>query len=153
MHNNIRYVHTNIIAKDWQKLSAFYIDVFNCEAVPPERNLSGAWVDQLTAIDRATIRGIHLKLPGTHDITLEIFEYTPKAVNEAPKLINRIGYGHLAFHVDDVKALAEKVLLNGGHMLGEIVEKDYGEIGILTAAYVSDPEGNFIEIQNWRKIS
>jgi predicted enzyme related to lactoylglutathione lyase len=31
-----RYVHTNLIARDWRKLAAFYQLVFGCLPVPPE---------------------------------------------------------------------------------------------------------------------
>ena len=40
----MKYVHTNIIAQDWKFLSQFYIDVFGCKPVPPERRLSGEWI-------------------------------------------------------------------------------------------------------------
>jgi len=38
---------------------------------------------------------------------------------------------------------------HGGKPLGETVTKEYDGIGTLTVVYASDPEGNFIEIQNW----
>ena len=28
---NIKYVHTNIISRDWRRLAQFYEDVFGCE--------------------------------------------------------------------------------------------------------------------------
>jgi len=37
---NIRYVHTNLIAKDWRKLADFYIKVLGCKEKKPERNLN-----------------------------------------------------------------------------------------------------------------
>jgi len=151
MKNNIRYVHTNIIARDWKKLSEFYVTVFGCEELPPERNLSGKWVDKLTNITNVNVHGIHLKLPGVENVTLEIFEYTPQADTKLIHKINSFGFGHLAFHVDDVEELVDKVIKNGGSVLGEIIKRDYGDLGILTAVYARDPEGNFIEIQNWDK--
>jgi predicted enzyme related to lactoylglutathione lyase len=33
MSAEIKYVHTNIIAKNREKLAGFYIDVFNCKPV------------------------------------------------------------------------------------------------------------------------
>jgi predicted enzyme related to lactoylglutathione lyase len=30
-----RYVHTNLIARDWRALAKFYTGVFGCEFVPP----------------------------------------------------------------------------------------------------------------------
>lgn len=64
MQNNIRYVHTNLIAKDWKSLSEFYIKVFGCKPIYPERDLSGEWLEKLTEIEDVRIRGIHLSLPG-----------------------------------------------------------------------------------------
>jgi len=38
---------------------------------------------------------------------------------------------------------------HGGTALGEVVTRHYEGIGMLTVVYAADPEGNFIEIQNW----
>lgn len=152
MSGDLRYVHTNIIAKDWRKLAQFYIDVFKCEPIYPERNLAGQWLDQITGIDNAKIKGIHLSLPGYENgPTLEIFEYEPDNLAEYKPMINRQGMGHLAFHAASVETVLKTLLDNGGEQLGELVTKDYGELGVLTAVYARDPEGNIIEIQNWKK--
>jgi predicted enzyme related to lactoylglutathione lyase len=148
----IRYVHTNIVALDWKSLSQFYIDVFGCAQVPPERHLSGGWIDRMTGIPGVIIDGVHLALPGyEHGPTLEIFEYKPEGTAAGMKDIDRPGFGHIAFHVDDVQAVLEDVLAHGGGQLGEVIVKDYAGLGRLTAVYARDPEGNLIEIQNWRK--
>jgi len=60
----MRYAHTNIVARDWKKLSDFYINVFNCSVKPPKRNLSGNWLDQATGLSNAKLEGVHLLLPG-----------------------------------------------------------------------------------------
>lgn len=152
MGSNIKYVHTNIIARNWKKLSQFYIDVLQCKPIFPERDLSGKWIDKLTMIDNARIKGIHLSLPGYENgPTLEIFEYEPNNLTGNQPIINHQGLGHLAFHVDSIEDLLQKILTSGGEQLGEIVKKDYENIGILTAVYARDPEGNIIEIQNWYK--
>lgn len=152
MDTSIRYVHTNIIAKDWRKLSEFYIKVFNCKPTYPERDLSGEWIDKMTAIKNVSIRGIHLALPGCENgPTLEIFEYAPNNLRNKEEQINHQGFGHIAFHVDDVEAVLDKVIENGGKLFGEVIKKKYEELGLLTAVYAEDPEGNFIEIQNWTK--
>ena len=38
--------HINLIARDWQKLAAFYEQVFGCARIPPERHLSGEWLEK-----------------------------------------------------------------------------------------------------------
>ena len=62
---------------------------------------------------------------------------------------NRLGFGHLAFHVDDVRAILGKVIEYGGSKLGEVVIKNVDGVGTLTFVYATDPEGNILEIQNW----
>src|SRR5690554_6561901 len=111
---SIKYVHTNIIASNWRKLSQFYIDVFNCKPVYPKRDLSGKWIDKMTNIKNVNIKGIHLRLPGYEDgPTLEIFEYRPtKQQDNHEHKINDHGFCHLAFHVDVVEDVLNKVLLN-----------------------------------------
>src|SRR6185312_4186764 len=74
---NARYVHTNVVARDWRALARFYQEVFGCRPVGPERHLSGAELEAGTGIAGARIDGVHLRLPGGGDAgpTLEIFEY------------------------------------------------------------------------------
>ena len=40
-----RFVHTNLVARDWRRLARFYERVFGCTPVPPERDLAGQWVE------------------------------------------------------------------------------------------------------------
>jgi predicted enzyme related to lactoylglutathione lyase len=152
MSQNIKYTHTNIIAKDWKSLASFYIEVFQCEPIYPERNLTGEWIDKITGIENVRIRGMHLRLPGyTDGPTLEIFEYEPSNLSTAKTVINCQGLTHLAFHVDSVEDVLKKLLDNGGEQLGELIIQKYEGIGTLTVVYARDPEGNIIEIQNWEK--
>jgi glyoxylase I family protein len=98
-----RYVHTNIIAADSQKLIAFYKKVFGCRSIGQTRDLKGEWVDRITGLKDAHITGEHLALPGFPDDgpTLEIFSYDQN-IESAGTAINRCGLAHLAFAVDDV---------------------------------------------------
>lgn len=151
--NQIRYVHTNIVAKDWRRIVAFYVEVLGCKVVGPERNLSGQWLTKLTGITDVQIQGAHLALPGYDENgpTLEVFSYSREVGRVELDAINRQGLAHIAFHVDDVEQMVKHILAAGGGILGEVVRKEYSPISILTVAYCQDPEGNYIEIQNWSK--
>lgn len=146
----IKYVHTNIIAKDWRKLMSFYINVFDCRLKPVERNLSGKWLVEGTAVPNARLQGVHLLLPGYPDDgpTLEIYQYEINQ-EKPPTHANREGFGHMAFLVEDVEKMMEKVMAHGGKAQGKIVEQTF-DYGHLTFVYVLDPEGNILELQNWR---
>ena len=124
MTNKIKFVHTNLIAKDWKRLAQFYIDVFDCVPVYPERELAGGWIDRVTKIPNVTINGIHLQLPG---------------------------FSHIAFHVDNVEEVIQRLIVHGGQAYGELIKKEFTGIGLLRVIYATDIEGNIIEIQNWRK--
>ncbi|MEO0559645.1 MAG: VOC family protein [Bacteroidota bacterium] len=145
------YAHTNIIAADWQTLAQFYQEVFNCTPVPPRRQQSGAWLDRGTGVQNASIQGIHLRLPGGGDSgpTLEIYQYAHMESKPSPAP-NRQGLGHLAFTVDDVAEIQAQVLAHGGRNIGQISETTVEGVGTLTFIYMADPEGNLLEIQNWR---
>lgn len=95
----MRYIHTNIVAKDWKRLSEFYINVFGCCAVKsPERKLSGDWLDRATGLSGARLEGVHLLLPGfeASGPTLEIFSYD--RMEESGTMYNYRLRSRLAMH-------------------------------------------------------
>jgi predicted enzyme related to lactoylglutathione lyase len=145
-----RYAHTNLVARDWRRLFAFYVEVFGCQPVPPERRLEEDWVSRATGVAGVAIYGMHLRLPGfgSHGPTLEIYQYNQLAEGQAPA-INRPGLGHLAFAVEDVEAALQAVLAAGGGVVGERVQVEIPGAGGLVFVYAADPEGNIIELQKW----
>ena len=146
----VHYGHTNIITDNWQRLAQFYITVFDCKPHGPVRDLKGKWLSKGTGVQNAAITGIHLLLPGYGENapTLEIFQY-PTNIERPDVVANRKGFGHIAFKVDDVEAYTQKVLDNGGNMIGEIVHGNVEGAGEISFVYVADPDGNIIELQKW----
>lgn len=147
----MRFVHTNIVARNWRKIADFYIKVFRCKVKPPQRNLSGDWLDKATGLTKAKLEGVHLLLPGHGDNgpTLEIFSY--EEMHEVkPIMANFHGFTHVAFEVEDVKLTLEIALKYDAQELGEIVEKEVENVGVLQFVYFRDPEGNIVEIQSWK---
>ena len=147
---NARFAHTNLIAKEWRTLASFYQEVFGCVPVPPERHYAGRELERGTGVSHARLDGVHLLLPGhgQHGPTLEIFDYT--VLEERPKTaVNRPGFGHIAFAIDNVTTARERVLAAGGKSVGEIVTLQLETEARVTWCYVTDPEGNVIELQSW----
>lgn len=147
---NIKYGHTNIITKDWKRLANFYELVFDCKPVPPERNQKGEWLDKGTGVLNAHLQGLHLRLPGLGDNgpTLEIYQYSTTLDSEK-SLPNKKGFGHIAFQVDKIDELLELAIKNGASKIGELSEHHVENVGLLKFIYISDPDGNIIELQNW----
>ena len=150
MSVKIKYVHTNIVAKNWKKLADFYIEVFGCSIVPPIRNYKGKDLDSAVNIKDAALSGVHLRLPGYNKSgpTLEIFSYSP-AVKKPNRKVNTPGITHIAFEVNDVNKLYKKVIENGGKKVGEIITLKRSDGKKVKWCYVKDPEGNMIELQKW----
>jgi predicted enzyme related to lactoylglutathione lyase len=143
----MKYVHTNLVARDWRQLADFYIKVFGCKPLPPERDLRGQWLDRAVNIEDAHITGVHLLLPGyTDGPTLELFQYDKETQTNRPRP-NTPGFGHLAFSVSDVQETADRIIGMGGDWVGNLTKIDIDGVGTLVFAYMRDPEGNILEIQ------
>jgi predicted enzyme related to lactoylglutathione lyase len=147
---NAKYVHTNLIASDWQNLVRFYQTVFDCIPVPPQRDLTGEAMESGTGIKQVHVQGMHLRLPGCGEKgpTLEIFNYNQSEPRQKTA-VNRPGFGHIAFSVSDVRQAQKEVLAEGGGKIGEVVTVQIGPNAKVTWCYVTDPEGNVIELQSW----
>jgi catechol 2,3-dioxygenase-like lactoylglutathione lyase family enzyme len=149
---NAKFGHVNVIARDWRALAHFYEDVFGCKPVPPERDYHGRDLDAGTGLRGAHLTGVHLRLPGLgpEGPTLEIYSYDEPAGGGAP-VINRPGFAHIAFAVDDVSRARKEVIDAGGGIVGEIVTLQTATGAKVTFCYLTDPEGNIIELQSWSK--
>ena len=151
MISGAKYVHTNLIARDWRELVRFYVEVFGCEPVPPQRDQKGSWLDTATGLKGARLQGMHLRLPGggPDGPTLEIYSYGD-TLAQPLSMPNDTGYGHVAFSVDDVANAVRELVDQGGTLVGEIASTTVSGVGDLEVIYVRDPEGNIIELQAWR---
>jgi predicted enzyme related to lactoylglutathione lyase len=149
----IRYTHTNLIARDWRALASFYETVLNCVPLLPERDHRGPWLDTLTGLSHARLRGIHLRLPGhgENGPTLEIFSYDEMPSPSWP-MPNTPGLAHLAFAVDNVAARSEVFVRHGGTVMGPLIVREIPEAGRLFTRYLRDPEGNIVELQKWEQL-
>ncbi len=147
----IKYKHTNIIAHDWEKLTMFYEKVLGCTRVLPERHLSGKWLTKGTGVKNAKFSGIHLRLPGhgKNGPTLEIYQYSKNKEKLIP-VANQEGFSHIAFEIEDIPTHLKEIRKYGGGTIGEITSHKIEDVGYLTFVYATDPEGNIIELQNWK---
>src|SRR4051794_4874354 len=106
----IAYAGTNIIARDWKRLVNFYVEVFECTPVPPQRLLSGRWLEDGTGLENASLEGMHLRLPGSGMPALRSEIYSYAETLESPLPTNRCGFTHIALAADDVEQMLSKVI-------------------------------------------
>src|SRR2546430_15622304 len=145
-----KYVHTNLIARDWKRLVKFYSEVFGCQPKGTERDLSGGWLDSVNAVPKAHLRGVHLRLPGYGDDgpTLEIFS-CDQLIERGLPAANQCGFAHIAFAVDDVDQALQAVITAGGSAVGNIATTQGKGGGMIPVVYAADPEDNIVELHKW----
>jgi catechol 2,3-dioxygenase-like lactoylglutathione lyase family enzyme len=151
----MRFIHTNIAAKDWKALANFYLQVFHCKILLPERKLSGPWLDRATGMQNVKLEGVHMLLPGYDDDgpTLEIFSYQD-LLDCGLCMPNHAGLTHIAFEVDDVDRTLKAALKHGARSLGRVCKVTVDGVCDLKFVYFRDPEGNIVEIQSrkmWKR--
>lgn len=128
--------HVNLQAKDVRRCAAFYKDILGMTeqnwVFPETRGYLPGDPDKLALLGdgRESHTGLHLIAP---DPTFA----ERNGLNHNPS----VG-GHVAFHVDDLPAVIERLTVAG------IPFSMTGEFAIpgLRHVYVTDPEGNLLEI-------
>lgn len=151
----IRLAHVSITAKDMTGLREFYEKALGFVVSRPERGFSGDWLGKGTGVPGAGIKRVHLRLPdaGEGGAHLELIEYSGATQDTSPPAADRAGLRHVAFETGSAEELArlrDRIIGNGGGDLGEISEKEIDGLGTVTFVYMTDPEGNIIELLNWR---
>ena len=145
-----RFVRTNLTTRAWKKLVLFYGNVVGRIPKGPDRDFSGEWLDRVTALRKAHLRGIHVLLPGYGEAgpTPEIFRYDSMGERGSAQ-VNEPGFAHVAFAVDNVDEALEAVVAAGGCAVGDIAMAELDGVGSLRVVYARDPEGNIVELQKW----
>ena len=107
-------------------------------------------MDTLTGLKAAHIEGMHLLLPGSgrNGPTLEIFQYNSRRRRALPRT-DELGFGHIAFAVEDVGGTLKKIKEKGGGLVGKRISAQIEGAGQIDVVYARDPEGNIIEVQRW----
>lgn len=150
-----RLAHVSITVKDLDRLREFYGKALGFTEARPERSFSGAWLEKGTGVPGASIRRVHLRLPGSSPdgALLELIEYSASIGDDTPPAANRAGLRHIAIETGSAGELArlqDLVIEHGGSGLGDISENHIDGLGTVTFVYMTDPEGNIVELLNWR---
>jgi catechol 2,3-dioxygenase-like lactoylglutathione lyase family enzyme len=141
----MKFSHISMVARDTDRLADFYKAVFGCEDTVRRWTMSGEAVSRGNGVSNSEIYAAWLSLPGADGPFLEIFQY--KTIEDCPAPpVNRPGYGHLSFEVENIHAIFDAVIEAGGMPLGEITDLGTEQAPVL-CVYARDPEGNIIELE------
>jgi catechol 2,3-dioxygenase-like lactoylglutathione lyase family enzyme len=103
----------------------------------------GEWIDRIIGLEDVRVETVMARVPDGGDIFEVVRFESPSAGAEEPApAANRPGLRHIAFKVDDVRGVVDRVREAGWETVGEIV--DYESTFLL--CYVRGPEGIIVEL-------
>jgi catechol 2,3-dioxygenase-like lactoylglutathione lyase family enzyme len=135
------FVHIGLVVEDLDETVRFLSLLgFNCGKPGVH---GGGWIDRIIGLENATVEVVMARGPDGSDIFEVVRFRSPAAgAQEAAPAANRPGLRHVAFTVDDVRGVVDRVRAAGWETVGEIV--DFENTFLL--CYVSGPEGLIVEL-------
>jgi catechol 2,3-dioxygenase-like lactoylglutathione lyase family enzyme len=136
-----RFVHTGVVVDDLAAVAEFFT-LLGLDCGGPF-TAEGPWVDRIVGLRDLRVEGVMVRTPdGTDVLELVKFHAPPAEPDPQPAPPNRRGIRHLAFAVDDLNAVVDRVRAAGFDLVGEVVDYE----GMFLLCYVRGPEGLIIEL-------
>jgi catechol 2,3-dioxygenase-like lactoylglutathione lyase family enzyme len=135
------FVHVGLVVEDLDETVRFLALLgFDCGEPGV---YSGEWIDRIIGVENATVETVMARVPYGSDVFEVVRFRSPSARAQEPApAANRPGLRHIAFTVDDVRGVVDRVREAGWETVGEIV--DYENIYLV--CYVRGPEGLIVEL-------
>lgn len=105
--------------------------------------VGGEWVERIIDLPDPQVEAVMVRLPDGDDALELVKFHAPGAegsTDSAPP--NRLGMRHLAFQVDDLHAVVDRMCTAGWDTVGEIVDYD----GVFLLYYLRRPDGLIFEL-------
>jgi catechol 2,3-dioxygenase-like lactoylglutathione lyase family enzyme len=135
------FVHIGLVVEDLDETVRFLALLgFDCSAPGV---YSGDWIDRIIGLENVTVETVMARAPDGSDMFEVVRFQSPAAGAQEPApATNRPGLRHVAFKVDDLRGVVDRVRAAGWDTVGEIV--DYESTFLL--CYVRGPEGLIVEL-------
>lgn len=135
------FVHIGLVVEDLGETVRF-LELLGFDCGEPGE-FGGEWIDRIIGLEDVTVEVVMARGPDGGDV-FEVVRFVspPAGAQEAAPPANRPGLRHVAFRVDDVRGVVDRVRAAGWETIGEIV--DYESTYLL--CYVRGPEGLIVEL-------
>lgn len=135
--------HAGIYVSDLKKMEAFYQNVFDMYSVCQNQLLQHPLIEDLLKTDNkvriSKLITEYGKHTGVGDM-IELIEMDKSCdKDDSGKIWENV---HIAFGVDDVKSVVEKIILYGGERKTDIYDMGNGKL----CCFCTDPEKNWLEL-------
>lgn len=135
------FVHVGLVVEDLDEMVRF-LALLGFDCGEPGAS-SGEWIDRIVGLENVAVEVVMARTLDGSDMFEVVRFLSPSAgAQEQAPAANRPGLRHIAFTVDDVRGLVDRVRDAGWDTVGEIV--DYENMFLL--CYVRGPEGLIVEL-------
>ena len=133
--------HTGIVVRNLKKSVEFYLTL---GFVENNRDMEeGAFIDTVVGLQNTKLEWVKLKAPDGYLLELLQYHSHPEQVSITKQKSNQLGCSHLAFSVNDINTVCEKIEKIGGSMVNPPMLTNDKKVKV---AYCHDNEGNLMEI-------
>ncbi|MDA1000718.1 MAG: VOC family protein [bacterium] len=133
--------HTSFTVADAGALAEWYCDRLGFEVAVDARRPQD-YTEKVTGIPGAELRNIYIKGGGYH---IELVEYTKAKGVRIDTATNNPGSAHIAYNVDDMQGMYERLSARGVKFISPPIEIPDGPNAGGRVVYLEDPEGNTLE--------
>jgi catechol 2,3-dioxygenase-like lactoylglutathione lyase family enzyme len=135
------FVHVGLVVEDLEETVRF-LELLGFDCGTPAV-FSGEWIGRIIDLEDVTVEVVMARGPDGSDVFEVVRFHSPSAdAHEPAPAANRPGLRHIAFTVDDVRAVVDRVREAGWDTVGEIVDYE----GMFLLCYVRGPEGLIVEL-------
>jgi catechol 2,3-dioxygenase-like lactoylglutathione lyase family enzyme len=140
-HGVTDFVHIGLVVENLDETVRF-LSLLGLNCGEPG-TFGGEWIDRIIGLENVTVEVVMVRATdGTDVLEVVRFESPSAGAQEPAPAANRPGLRHIAFKVDDVRGVVERVRAAGWETIGELV--DYENTFLL--CYVRGPEGLIVEL-------
>jgi catechol 2,3-dioxygenase-like lactoylglutathione lyase family enzyme len=135
------FVHIGLVVEDLDETVRF-LTLLGLHCSKPG-TFGGEWIDRIIGLENVTVEVVMARGPDGSDIFEVVRFQSPTAGAQEPApAANRPGLRHIAFKVDDVRGVVDRVREAGWDTIGEIVNFE----STFLLCYVRGPEGLIVEL-------
>ena len=137
-----RFDHVGVTVADLEQVSAFFVGLgLHVQAGPMV--IEGDFLDTVTGIPASRTRILVLAAhQGGTLLELSSFEEPQHQLGSPTAMANELGLRNVAFEVDDLDALLQRLAADGYGLVGGVGEYE----GVWRMAYVRGPEGIIVSL-------
>jgi lactoylglutathione lyase len=140
----IKAHHTGLTVKSLDRSIAFYRDLLGFEVVFAW-NPKAPYIGELVGYPEVDLHGAVLRIPNS-DVFLELLEYRGVEQVAVDMANGNVGNAHIAFNVDELDLLYERLKSRGVESVSVPVTPTIGPNRGGRAVYMIDPDGFRIEL-------